>query len=175
MRQYPHKLIVVVLSLLLLAQSLQPVTALAEVSVRCRGASSSSKPCAQATLIAADAATIANHFSGLACCKNMAGCPATMASGQGRSPQNALPTHSIVESAARCLVSINLLNTKPATLGPQANRWLLRTVPSLAPPLSPPALSAACVLVPNHCSSAAFALLPSATVRSHGLRGPPCA
>lgn len=175
MRRYLHKVILALLSLLVLGQSLLPVAALAEVSVRCNGASKSSKPCAQATLIAADVATIDRYLSGLACCKDMVGCSAMMASGQGHSPQNALSTHSNVESAARCLVSINLLNTKPATLGPQANRWLLRSFPSLAPPALHLAPSAACVLVPNHCSSAAFALLPSATVRSHGLRGPPCA
>lgn len=172
MQRYPHKIILVLLSLLLVGQSLLPAAALAEVSMRCRGASLSSKPCAQAALVAADAATITKHFAGLACCKDMVDCPAMIASGQGYGPQNTLPSYAIVASTSKCLVSVSLLDTKPATLGPQAHQWLLNSAPALAPPVVRPAvpLSLAAAI---RFSPVSFDLLPRAGVRSHGLRGPP--
>jgi hypothetical protein len=157
MQQRFHKFILACLSFLLVGQSLAPVAALAEVSVRCKTASSAPvTPCLRTTLMATDAAGVAKQ---LACCKSMGGSP----------------SRRVVVSVPGCLVSITLLDTKPAILGPQAHQWFLSSAPVLAPPAIRTALATSLALAVPRFSSASFDLLPCVAVRSHGLRGPPCA
>lgn len=172
MRRRTYKPVWLLLALLFAGQSLLPVAALAQVSMRCVGAPASSAPCAQATVVATDSAAITKPFSRLACCRTMPNCPG-MAAPASVSQAVSRPVRGFSLVASNCLVSVSLFNTKPATLGPQAQRWLLLSAPVLAPPAvhavsvvldAPPA-----VVFPE----ASFRLPPSISTHAHGLRAPP--
>lgn len=162
------------LALLFAGQSLLPVAALAQVSMRCVGALASSTPCAQGTFVTTDSAAITKRFARLACCRTMPNCP-PMAAPASVGQTAAVPARGFALVAPNCLVSVSLLNTKPAALGPQAKRWLLLSAPALAPPAihpAPVALTAPAAVV---FAEASFRLPPSVSTHSHGLRAPPAA
>lgn len=171
MQRRHYKPIWLLLALFFTGQSLLPVAAFAQVSVRCVGAPASSAPCAQGTFATANAAAISEHFATVACCRMMAHCSMLAA---GNCAQSPVPGTSSL-SATKCVVSVNLLNTKPATLGLQAHRWLLWSAPALAPPARAvsliPAKSSLATLFPT----GPFSLPVSVSTHSHGLRAPPVA
>ena len=149
------KFILACLSLLMMGQSVLPVAALAQVSVRCKSVSSvPATPCVQTTLLASDTAGIAKQ---MACCQSMAGTSA----------------RSAAVAAPDCLVAVTVLDTKPVSLGLPRHPWLLHSAPALAPPVSQTGFAAPAIFPTIHFSSASFDLLPRAAVHSHGLRGPP--
>jgi len=173
MQRRPYKLIWLLLALLFAGQSLLPVAALAEISVRCVGAPASSAPCAHGTFALADTAAITKHFAGLACCRMMANCPTMPA--DGCAPTSAPVSRGFLVSAPKCLVSVSLLNPKATTLSPQAHRWLLLSSPSLAPPAARPVAVTLSAPSAVTFSTAPFHLPPSVSTHAHGLRAPPAA
>jgi len=168
------------LALLFAGQSLLPLAAFAEVSVRCVGAPASSKPCAQGVFAVPGRADIAKRFEVLPCCRHMTGCPTmarclqTAAAANLRGSAAALPARAFFWFAPKCLVSIRLLNTKPASLASQSPRRLFQSSPALAPPVLPTApvalIIAITAFIPNTIN-----LPASLSTHSHGLRAPPCA
>ena len=171
MQRRSYKLILFFLVLLFTGQSLLPAATLAQVSMRCVGAPVSSAPCAQDTIVSTDSAMTAKHFSGLACCRAMSHCP-LMALGIHKSSTT---FSNLSVTAPGCLISVSLLNTKSATLGPQAHRWLLLAAPALAPPAVQSVSNFPVFLSKIQFSTVFFALPPSVSTHSHGLRAPPVA
>lgn len=169
----PNKLIWFLLALLFAGQSLLPVAALAEISVRCIGAPASAAPCAHGTFALIDTASITKHFSALACCRTMVNCP-TMAAG-GFSHTSVPVSRGSAMSPPKCLVSINLLNARPTAPSLQVHRWLLLTSPALAPPAARPASIAVSTPSSIQFSTVPFHLPPSVLTHAHGLRAPPSA
>lgn len=173
MQRRPYKLIWLLLALLFAGQSLLPVAALAEISVRCVGAPASSAPCVHGTFALTDKAAITKHFAGIVCCRMMANCPTMAADGCG--PTTAPVSRGPSVSAPKCLVTVNLLNARPTTASLQAQRWLLLSSPSLAPPAVRPAPITLSTPSAVQSSTAPFHLPPSVSTHAHGLRAPPAA
>ncbi len=162
-------------ALFLLAQALSPMAALAEVSVRCLGASSP-MPCARAVLPVADGVSATLHTAEMSCCRTMPHCrmrPALMSACVHASP---VPSSRVTVSAPECLVSITPLTVRDtACVTPAGHHWLLHAAPALAPPalasLSVPLAVASLFAFPLPFDSPP----PALPITSHGLRAPPCA
>jgi len=162
------------LALLFAGQALLPVSSLAEVRVRCVGASASAKPCAQGLFVVADMAHIARRFAGLPCCRNMkvADCPsrAIRVHHAGR-----LAALSLRDSPSRCLVTIHAFRTGNAVAALPARLWLLRSAPAQAPPAFPPVLFPGLTEAAFPAAPTAFILPSCSFFALHGPRAPPSA
>jgi len=173
MQRRPYKLIWLVLALLFAGQSLLPVAALAEISVRCVGAPASSEPCARMVVSLAGRQTIASRLSIMPCCRNMVSCR-SMAMGCDRNA-GVVPRVAAVLAAPKCLITVSPLSTTSTAAVPNVHRWLLHSAPALAPPAVGP------VAVGLHYSTvfpllpASFSFSPRLLSASHGLRAPPSA
>jgi len=161
--------------LCIMLQSALPVVALAQVSVRCVGVPVSAAPCMTAVMPISAAKPMQREMAGMACCRNkaslMQACHAAMTD-----RHTVLAFHNGVNtrvSAPTCIISIKPL-TSPAPAGKTSiHRWLLDTVPALAPPACNYTIS-----YPAEVSQAAFdrsaiPLFPNPHSASHGLRAPP--
>lgn len=153
-----HNLLWLVPALLLLAQSLLPVTAFADVSMRCAGMAVAT-PCARMTVSLTSPRALASLLSQMPCCRAQLSCPMTAQSTQFHL------------SSGHCLVTVQTRATSRAALMPSSHRWLLRHAPALAPPALPRFSPAA----PASVSLSAFhtADFSPPAVSAHGLRAPP--
>jgi hypothetical protein len=140
-------------ALLLVLQSLLPISAMALVSVRCVGSSASTSDCAQSIVPVADTMGARSYLASMSCCPHR---------------------HSLspVMSAPTCLVTVNPMSTERAAAMVSIRQWMLAASPVLVPPVSAhsfvPSVTAA-ITFPH----LAFCLLRSLSIRSHGLRAPP--
>ncbi len=173
MRQRPYKLIWLLLALLFAGQSLLPLAALAEISVRCVGAPASSKPCARMVVSPADRQTIASRLSVMPCCRNMVSCR-SMAVGCDHNTGVVSRVASVL-TAPKCLLTVNPLGTTSAVSVPSLHRWLLHSAPALAPPAARPVAVSLPRVSISPLRPASFSLSPRLLTASHGLRAPPSA
>jgi len=174
MQRRRHSFLGRLLALLLMAQSLLPVTALASVKVRCVGAPLSAKPCVQALVPVSDTASAQTMRAGMACCRTMMACRSMMGhqAMPVAAPGDPAP-HRAVFSALSCLVSVTPVCTKQAAVVPHSQQWLLHSAPAQAPPVTnlvPLALSRLSAIP----SQRSFSLPPLFITHAHGLRAPPC-
>ena len=167
-----HNLVCLFVAVAVLVQAVVPMAALADVSVRCAGASASAKPCVHEVMFAASQKSMAARFSAMPCCRNMAMCH--MSSCMKRSTLS--PTargHLTFASSPKCIVTIKPISATNSSLSSAKYRWLYRSTPSLAPPAAPAiAEHPASVSFPLHYSPPDLA--PQYSTHSHGLRAPPC-
>lgn len=179
MRRRPHNIlrqfVWLMLALLLGAQSLAPVGASVQASMRCAGASPSAQPCARAVLPATGLTTPRACDALMACCRMD---KAQSVIGRG-CPMGAARTVRVDRgtgvTAPRCLVSVVLTPSSPVPPALHRFRWLLGVAPALAPPVAsaPGALYAAPAAPLFRADAPAFS--PHAPSPSHGLRAPPAA
>jgi hypothetical protein len=179
MRTRFHKSIGIFVALLLIAQAAMPVSAIAEVTMRCGAMPAKAAPCARAVVPAQDVDSGRAYGKLMACCRAgmMAhGCPhcgSMQMPVTKRSLTGASSTAVLTNTP--CMFTVHYLNTASLLTSQARQRWVYGAAASMAPPavdslrICPPVASS--FLRPTQDD-----FLPvSPFVRSHGLRAPPVA
>ena len=168
MRKRRFQLVWLATAVLFAIQSLTPVAAMAEVSMRCAGAMASGVPCVRATVLTSGVSGTVARFKAMPCCRNMAGCQKALAR------QLSITRSSFTDiSSPTCVISVNTLASREA-LTPSMHRWLLQNAPAQAPP------TRRAIVAPIETASTKSYFTSNNfptpfLIRAHGLRAPPCA
>ena len=168
----PYKMLWLIIAVAMTMQAIAPSIALAQVSVRCVGASAAAEPCAKAVLALDSAAPEQFKCADMSCCRSkaklMRACNMAMNSMQSTSP------FVSATSTPRCLISITPIGSSQPANKVILNRWLVTTSPALGPPSEMTTDVSRAISIsfprprPNHLSTSIF-------TRSHALRAPPVA
>ena len=172
MRVRLHNLICLLVAVAVLLQAVVPMAALADVSVRCAGFATASKPCAHAFVFALNPANITARVCRMPCCHDMPMCRMACCT-KWHASTPASFRHMTVGASRKCIVTIKPVGTANSTLTPIKHRWLLRSSPSLAPPTTPTVAETVANALPLRYYSPPE-LSPPYLSDSHGLRAPPC-
>lgn len=172
MRVRLHNLVCLFVAASVLFQAVVPMAALADVSVRCAGSPTTSKPCAHALVFAPNPSNITKRVCQMSCCRTMAMCHmACCMKRHAVAGASALSTKTTASPI--CIVTIKPLGMASSTLTPTKYRWLFGSAPSLAPPTTPHVADSFTNSLPPRYYSPPE-LSPPHLSDSHGLRAPPC-
>jgi len=162
----------VLVALIMFVQAALPPFALAQVSVRCAGTPETSAPCMKAVLPIDGAAPRHMRCAQMSCCRNMTSLMRTCSMMNTPAASTSATSARTAFSSAKCLITITPISSPQAVFSAKAYRWMLRTVPSLAPPIGIAVASRTTFNGSDlHFRSTSFS--PTLLVRLHGLRAPP--
>ena len=157
-------------ALLLLAQATLPVSAFAEITMRCADARSQTVVCKMAVVPQADVKASRFGGSAMPCCRTDMGCMKLYQ--PGRAVRPAELQASMGMSSRHCQVTIVFVNSETAARNLQSGKRQLGSASSLAPS-SIMAAKAFLPLKPFNLRPIPLSVASSTTITSHGLRAPP--
>lgn len=155
--------------LTMFVQAVVPARALADVSVRCVGASPMSAPCMHAILSVSGATPSQIRCSQMSCCRSkaslMRACGMAMSDSKMSAPANL--------HATTCLITVKSLRSSQAAFAPVAQRWMLDAAPAAAPPAPAVSVAAPIEICVDTLRPHSVPASPGPSIHSHGLRAPP--